>query len=410
MLFCTWLLLRGAMASQVILPKLTYEMQEGLIIEWLLEVGEDVSSGQTLFVVESDKAAVEVPAEQSGIILKVLVPAGEIVAVGTPLAWIGEPGETVPEIDSTKLKGVPGVDRPRSEDEPHSKPPRAVAATPVAKRLARELRIDLQEVATQVGQKRIREADVKAFADSHRAGKLEPEPVIPEGPDFDLVAPTPLQRAMASHMQLAAAIPQSTASCNVDLSNLEKLRNLLREDWKSSHDVSLTYTHLFSTLVVRTLESNPLLNGSWTEEGIRLYRQINLGIAMASERGLVVPVVRNSGDLSLLELANEIIRLQAAVERNRLLPQDLEGGTFTMTNVGMLGITLSIPAINPPQSGILAIGAIQDKLGWKDGQVVTSPYTTVTLTTDHRVIDGATAAAFLQRFKEITEDPQSAIQ
>ena len=130
---------------------------------------------------------------------------------------------------------------------------------------------------------------------------------------------------------------------------------------------------------------------------------------MASERGLVVTVVRNANNISLLELANEIIRLQQAVECNRLLPQDLEGGTFTMTNVGMLGITLSIPAINPPQSAILAIGAIQDKLGWKDEQIVTSPHTMVTLVTDHRIIDGATAAAFLQRFKELTEDPQSAI-
>jgi pyruvate dehydrogenase E2 component (dihydrolipoamide acetyltransferase) len=398
------------MASQVILPKLTYEMQEGRIIEWLLEAGDEVSVGQTLFVVESDKAAIEVPAERSGTILKVLVPVDEIVPVGTTLAWLGELGEAIPEIVSTKPPEVHEAAKPPSRDKPLPKPSQVVAATPIAKRLARELGINLQDVAAQVGQKRIREVDVQAFADSQMVGKLEPKPVIPEGSEFVLVEPTPLQRAMASHMKLAAAIPQSAASCSVDLSNLEKLRNLLREDWKSSHDISLTYTHLFSALVVRTLESNPLLNSSWTEEGIRLYRQVNLGIAMASERGLVVTVVRNADSLSLLELANEIIRLQHAVERNRLLPQDLEGGTFTITNVGMIGITFSIPALNPPQSGILAIGAIQDKLGWKDGQVVTSPHAMVTLVTDHRVIDGATAATFLQRFKEITEDPQSAIQ
>lgn len=403
------------MATQVILPKLTYEMEEGRIAEWLCEEGNAVAAGQALFVVETDKASVEVLAEENGTLLKVLVPIDATVLVGAAVAWIGAPGDAIPEAEALQPpKEQEAVSSPKditvaSGDTVTSRDPVAVAASPVAKRLARELGIDLEDVQRHVGQKRIREGDIRAYADARSTEMGTDGPEAAGETDFELIKPTPLQRAMASHLSKAAAIPQAAAACEVNLTSLELLRNELSADWEASHGFRLSFTHMLALLAAHALESCPTLNATWTDEGIRLYRTINLGVAMASDRGLVVPVVRGANQRSLAELAGEIVRLQRATMGNRLRPQDLEGGTFTITNVGMLGITLSIPLVNPPQSGILAIGAKRDQLVLKDGQPVTIPVTLITVSFDHRVVDGVAAAEFLQRLKELMEDPRSVL-
>ena len=396
------------MATQVILPKLTYEMEEGLIVEWLCEEGNAVAAGQALFVVETDKASIEVQAEEAGILLRVLVPTDATVPVGAAVAWIGAPGDPIPEAEA--LHPPKEQEAVSSQDiTVTSRDREAVVASPVAKRLARELGIDLEDVQKHVGQKRVREADVRAYADARSTAMGTDEPEAAGDAEFELIKPTPLQRAMASHLSQAAAIPQAAAACEVNLTSLELLRNELLTDWEASHGFRLSFTHMLALLVAHALESCPTLNATWMDEGIRLYRTINLGVAMASDRGLVVPVVRGANQLSLAEIASEIVRLQRATTGNRLPPQDLEGGTFTITNVGMLGITLSIPLLNPPQSGILAIGAKRAQLVLKDGQPVTIPVTLITVTFDHRVVDGVAAAAFLQRLKELMENPRSVL-
>ncbi|MCY3901229.1 MAG: dihydrolipoamide acetyltransferase family protein [Caldilineaceae bacterium] len=400
------------MATQVILPKLTYEMEEGRIVEWLCEEGNAVDAGQALFVVETDKASIEVQAEEAGILLRVLVPTDATVPVGAAVAWIGAPGDAIPEAEALHPpKEQQAVSSPQDiavtprDSETAAASP--VAASPVAKRLARELGVALEDVQKHVGQKRIREADIRAYADARSSAMGTDGPEAAGDAEFELIKPSPLQRAMASHLSQAAAIPQAAASCEVNLTSLELLRNELSADWEASHGFRLSFTHMLAPLVARALESCPTLNATWTDEGIRLYRTINLGVAMASDRGLVVPVVRGANQLSLAEIASEIIRLQRATMGNRLHPKDLEGGTFTITNVGMLGITLSIPLLNPPQSGILAVGAKRAQLVLTNGQPVTIPVTLITVTFDHRVVDGVAAAAFLQRLKELMENPRS---
>ncbi len=395
------------MATQVILPKLTYEMEEGRIVEWLCEEGNAVDAGQALFVVETDKASIEVQAEKAGILLRVLVPTDATVPVGAAVAWIGAPGDAIPEAEALHPpKEQQAVSYPQ-DIAVTPKDSETVAASPVAKRLARELGVALEDVQKHVGQKRIREADIRAYADARSSAMGTDGREAAGDAEFELIKPSPLQRAMASHLSQAAAIPQAAASCEVNLTSLEFLRNELSADWEASHGFRLSFTHMLAPLVARALESCPTLNATWTDEGIRLYRTINLGVAMASDRGLVVPVVRGANQLSLAEIASEIIRLQRATMGNRLHPQDLEGGTFTITNVGMLGITLSIPLLNPPQSGILAIGAKRAQLVLTNGQPVTIPVTLITVTFDHRVVDGVAAAAFLQRLKELMENPRS---
>jgi pyruvate/2-oxoglutarate dehydrogenase complex dihydrolipoamide acyltransferase (E2) component len=408
------------MAVQVLLPKLTYEMQEGHILEWLCEEGEACEVGQPLLVVETDKAAVEVPAEQAGTLLRILVHAGETIPVSAAVAWIGAPGEAIPEPAKPAPKTsssppVPG-EAPTSSEHATEKSPdpppvarrRGVAASPIAKRLARQLGVDLVDVQQQVGQKRIREADVRAYADELKASQAVP-PAEAGEPESELVELTPLQRTMATHLSQAAAIPQSAAACEVDLINLKQMRSGMLAGWEASHGFRLSYTHVLAALVARALRACPKLNASWTEEGIRLYRSVNLGVAMASQRGLVVPVVRNAHRLPLPEIAAEIVRLQRATESNRLLPADLNGGTFTLTNVGMLGISLSIPLLNPPQSAILGIGAERSQVVMKDNKLWTIPVAWITVVSDHRVVDGAAAGEFLQELKALIENPQSAL-
>jgi len=414
------------MASQVILPKLTYEMEEGRILEWLCAEGQPVAKGQNLFVVETDKAAMEVPTEVDGVLLKILAPAGATVAVSTPIAWIGAPGEAVAELPGIQTSATPA--RPKegkASTEPSGvtlaqTPGEDVLASPLAKRMARELHVDLRALQRAMGVgKRIRESDVQAFAaaqaEAAPAGPVaiprnlrEPVALAPvAGPEaeFELLQLSPLQRSMATHLAQAATIPTFAASCEVDLTNLERFRENLLPHWERAYGFRLTHTHILAALVARALDACPMLNTSWSAEGIRRYHLVNLGVAMASERGLVVPVVKRANQLSLLQVATEVARLRKGAESKRLAPQDLQEGTFTLTNVGMLGITLSIPVINPPQSGILAIGAKRERLTLQDGQVKAVAVTTITLVADHRVVDGAIAAGFLQKVKEWMENP-----
>jgi pyruvate dehydrogenase E2 component (dihydrolipoamide acetyltransferase) len=403
------------MASQIILPKLTYEMSEGRILEWLCKEGQPVSAGQSLFLVETDKATTEVPADESGVLIRILVPAGATVPVGSGVGWIGNPNDTIPSAVHPPTAIEPAakdVAPPTGSTNSASvAPPQGISATPIAQRMARDLGLDLQDIWVFCGQKRIRESDVQAYIQS-RAQTKPPAPKSPvQTPDvvFELVHPSPLQRAMAARMTLAAAVPQMAAGCEVDLTQFEQLKNELQERWENQYGYRLSYTHLMAALIARALVDHPTLNASWTDEGIRLYRVVNLGVAMASERGLVVPVVRDAHRRPLEEIASEIIRLQRAAESNRLSSHDLEGGTFTMTNVGMLGITLSIPLLNPPQSAILGIGAKRTHLTLDDGRLKAIPLISVTVVADHRVVDGAASAAFLMRVKELMEKPTLAL-
>jgi pyruvate dehydrogenase E2 component (dihydrolipoamide acetyltransferase) len=300
--------------------------------------------------------------------------------------------------------------------------------------MARELGIDLGAVLAFSGGKRVREADVQAYVDAQKAveppasepappavsarpvSPVAPVPPTPE-PTFELVRPTPLQKAMAARMSLAAAIPQMAAACDVDLTQLDQLKNRLQPGWELAQGYRLTYTHLMAALIARAAAACRGANASWTEEGIRFYRDVHLGVAMASERGLVVPVVRDAGRGPLREIAGEIIRLQRAAEHNRLPLGDLENGTITMTNVGMLGITLSIPLLNPPQSAIIGVGAKREQVvldsmprsSGQGGEITVKPVATITVVADHRVMDGAAVAAFLNQIKQLVEHPHAAL-
>jgi pyruvate dehydrogenase E2 component (dihydrolipoamide acetyltransferase) len=401
------------------MPKLTNEMQEGRILEWLCSEGEAVAVGHPLFVVETDKAATEVPSEYAGMLSKILVETGSTAPIGATVAWIGAPGEAIPDV----AKPAPMTESdPRTTAKPARPSADAVAevsgsqrvlASPIARRLARELGVDLKAVREHTGRRRIREADVQAFYDGPLVTTGSPTkvrvPAVRTEAEFTLVEPTPLERTMAARMTESAAVPQMAASRDVDLTALEQFRSELLSHWEARCGFRLTYTHIFAALVSRALEDHPRLNASWTQDGIRLYHDVNLGVAMATDRGLVVPVVQRANHLSLEEISVDIVRLQQGAEGNRLPQRDLSGGTFTLTNVGMMGITLSIPLLNPPQSGILAVAAKRAQAVVEAGELKSIPVTTLTVVADHRVVDGAGAAAFLRRLSELVQNPGPAL-
>jgi pyruvate dehydrogenase E2 component (dihydrolipoamide acetyltransferase) len=210
---------------------------------------------------------------------------------------------------------------------------------------------------------------------------------------------------MAARMTQAALVPQSAAGCEVDLSAVDALRESVQAGWENKFGFRLSYTHLIAALMARAIKTCPLLNASWTEEGFRIYASVNLGVAMATGRGLVVPVVQRAHERSLEDVAQEIVRLQHAAQTNRLAPQDLQGGTVTLTNVGTLGIELAVPVLNPPQSAIVGIGARRTKLILDNGQVRPIAVMSITLVSDHRLVDGAVQGAFLQTFREYLGNP-----
>jgi pyruvate dehydrogenase E2 component (dihydrolipoamide acetyltransferase) len=430
------------LASQVILPKLTYEMQVGRIYEWLCAEGQEVSTGQPLFVIETDKATDEVPAEEDGVLLKILVPAGIEIPVGTVVAWIGRTDESLPvdqlslqnpmdmrnpskPFDPTSLSDLPGSP---SEADTSVHAPEEIMITPLAKRLARQLGVDLRQLAKETGRTKIREADIQAYVDRKKepdgvnslpsAGQPSPlqtagsaQKVKHEGSEaeYKLIQPTPLQKAMKVRMSESANIPQMAAGCEVDLTGFERFRDEHQADWEKKFSYRLSYTHLLAALVSKAVKLHPMLNASWTEQGIRLYRSVGLGVAMATERGLIVPVVHSADELSLEELAAEIVRLQMAAKNNRLGLQDLDGGTFTLTNVGMIGIELSVPLIYPPQSAIMGVGAGRTKLVLDNGLIKSIGVMTITVVCDHRLVDGVAQGAFLQTIKGYIENPTSAL-
>jgi pyruvate dehydrogenase E2 component (dihydrolipoamide acetyltransferase) len=401
------------------MPKLTDQMQEGHISEWLCSEGQTLYVGQPLFTVETDKAITEVPTDQAGILLKILVEAGLTVPIGAPVAWIGARDETISPTDQVKPVGVPASKKEEITIELSGNTTQAnqdqaqVLASPVAKRLARELGIELKAIQEYIGHRHIGEADVRAYAENKQkaipGSLIDKKPLTHSDDEFIFVEMNSLQRSMAARMIQSAAIPQFATAIDVDLTSLETLRGELLPGWEATYGFHLTLTHILAALVARALEKTPFLNSTWTREGIRLYRNVNLGVAMAVDRGLIVPVIHGANQLQLKEIASDLVRLRSLAESNRLLPYDLEGGTFTLTNVGMMNITLSIPMLNPPQAGILAVAARQPHLMLKNGRIKSIPIATVTLVADHRIVDGAMGATFLSRFNELVEKPWSAL-
>jgi 2-oxoglutarate dehydrogenase E2 component (dihydrolipoamide succinyltransferase) len=387
------------MATDVKFPVLGESVSEATFVRWLKQDGETVRADEPLLEIETEKAAMEVTAEIGGR-LSILKGAGERVGPGAVVGRVTE-----------EASGA-AVEAPqRPEPSERAATPRPPAAPPVPLREADPpaTPAERKEPERREPERRERPAAETAgeVADHHDGnGRGEGVRMTSDDADIERVAMTPLRRTIAARLvqaQRSAAI--LTTFNEVDLSELMALRARHRERFKAKHGVDLGYMSLFARAAVQALGEVPIVNASIDGDDIVYHRRIHLGIAVSTPRGLVVPVVRGAARRSLADIERAIAALAERARAGKLAPDDLAGGTFTITNGGVFGSLLSTPILNPPQSGILGMHKIEQRPIAVDGQVVIRPMMYLALSYDHRLVDGAQAVTFLVRVKEQLEDP-----
>jgi pyruvate dehydrogenase E2 component (dihydrolipoyllysine-residue acetyltransferase) len=404
-------------ATEVKLPRLGQGMESGTIVKWLKSEGEPVEKGEALYELDTDKVTQEVEAEASGVLLKIAVPEGE-VAVGKTIAFIGDAGEAVadsPDGDSAQEQ-APAAEK-KAEKEPDA--PAAVTtngaqadtetgerikASPLARRIARERGIELSEVrgtgpdgrivAEDVERGEARPAAAQPAAAAAPSGEIESRPL------------TSVRKTIARRLTEAWTVPAFQLTVDADMTRANELVAGQRE---LNPDVRVTVTDLLTKLCAQALMRHRDMNVQYSEDALLIFPSADVGIAVAAPQGLVVPVVHGAERLTMAQIASVRGDLVSRARDGKLRSEDLQGGTFTISNLGMYEVDQFIAVLNPPQASILAVGATRDKVVPQDGDLHVLPVMTMTLTCDHRAVDGATGADFLRTIKAFLEDPGLAL-
>ena len=454
------------MAIRVLMPKLSFIVTEGTIIEWLKAPGDQVDKGEPLLSIESEKATVDVESPGAGILGPDLAPVGTTVPVTTTIGYILEPGEEPPKLelglDEADHAPAAGPGQPveevvaaaREEEKP---PKRRIIASPSAKRLAREAGVDLAEIEGSGPQGRIVKQDVLAYVDSqsqvvegksvqvspaarrlatslgvdpgevegtgpggrvmvddvrqaagqaHAQGDLAQTPERAAGPPSEHVALTSIQRISAERMAFSfQTAPHFYLSVQVNMSQAVAMREAFLPAVEAKTGVRLSFSDILVCAVGQALHEHPTLNAAFEEDQLKRYREVNVCLAVDTPRGLTVPVFHQADQLSLAEIAGRRADIVEKAKNSQLTPDDLSGGTFTVSNLGMFGIDIFSAIINPPQAAILAVGRIAKRALVVDETLQVRPTMWMTLSVDHRVADGATAARFLHTLVQYLEDP-----
>jgi pyruvate dehydrogenase E2 component (dihydrolipoamide acetyltransferase) len=378
--------------------------QTGKLLHWLKTEGQSVSKGEPLMEIETDKATVEIEAPASGILTHVTAKPGDEIPVGQRIALILAPGETA---SAAALKDPHPVGEGRSEGHLTTStltPPAApaaqtryvgerVLASPKARRIAREKGIQLAMLRGSGPEGSVLAEDVLRAVEGNAALAAEAAQ--------NLIPLTPMRRIVGQRMtQSKQSAPHFYLSMDIDMTMVVKVRTELKE----RGDTSIPSINDFILLAcARTLKDFPAVNSTYTEQGINVHADINIGMAVTLEEGLVVPVIRNADQLTLTQLAQKSRELADKAQTKKLFPLDYEGGTFTVSNLGMLGVDSFIAIINPPQCAILATGRVAPRVVADEVGMMIRPMMTATLSADHRVVDGAIAARFLQAVKRRLE-------
>jgi len=356
------------MVTKVVMPKLSLTMKEGTVGKWYKKEGDTVQKNEPIVEVVSEKATYDLEAPASGILRKIMVEEGVDVPVNQVLAIITSPDETLSETDMV-------AEKPKAEKDPE------VLASPSAKRLAKEYGIGLSLVKGTGPDGRIGQEDVERFVqESHGVFSKVKETIELTG----------FRKTSAERVSMSfRTAPHSTIMMEVDVSHAAALHQKLH----------VSYTAVLVKVVAEALIEHSLINSSLDENKIRIFESANVGVAMATENGLVVPVIHNAEKRSLQEIEEAIEELGAKARHGKLTKKDVSGGTFTITNLGMYDVDLFTPIINPPEAAILGVGAIKEKPVAIDGKIVVKPLMMLSLSYDHRIVDGAPAAEFLRKVK-----------
>lgn len=389
------------MPTNVIMPALGVAQETGTLLKWLKSEGDAVSKGEPLMEIETDKATVEIEAPGSGILARVSAANGEEVPVGRTIALILAPGESLAhapapaQLESGETAPRPAAPpRPETPGAPPAPTPaaqgRRLLASPAARRIAREEGVDLAAVNGTGPQGSVLAADVR-HARQRTTSKAQAGRTVPLSQMRRIVG-----RRMTESKQTA---PHFYVGLDIDMTAvLER-----REAWNEKPEGRPSINDFILAACARALKEYPVLNAKFTDQGIDFFADIHIGMAVALEDGLVVPVIRNADRLSLTELAQQSRELAGRAQHKKLVPSDYEDGTFTVSNLGMLGVDNFIAIINPPQSAILAAGRVAPRVVADPIGISVRSMMTVTLSADHRVADGAVAARFLRRLKDLLE-------
>jgi pyruvate dehydrogenase E2 component (dihydrolipoamide acetyltransferase) len=394
------------MANEVKLPRLGQGMEAGTVNKWLKAEGERVEKGEPLFEVDTDKVTQEVESDYAGVLLKIVLPSGE-APVGQTIAYIGEQGEEVKEAAPKERK--PKVEAAPPEPEKVSDTKKVsdtsasnggrIKASPLARRIARERGIDLSAVSGTGPDGRIVAGDVE------RGAPAAPAQAAPSA-EVESVPLTSVRKTIARRLTAAWQAPVFQLTLSADMTRANDLVARARE---LNPDVRITVTDLLAKVCAQALMRHRDVNVQFADDALLKFPTANIGIAVAAPAGLVVPVVRGAERLSLAELAAARGEVVGRAREGKLTSQDLEDGTFTISNLGMYGIEQFVAVLNPPQAAILAVGATIDTPVVRDGSIEARPMLTMTLTVDHRAVDGAAGADFLRTVKQFVEEPALAL-
>lgn len=444
------------MATKILMPKMSFVVNEATILEWLKKPGDEVTKGEPLLSVESEKATIDIESPGSGILGPELAPAGTTVPLTTVIGYLLEPGETSPKLDLFSGDGSQGEQaeadqaKPAGESQEQTKKKvrrGPIRASPAAKRLARDRGLDLAEIEGTGPKGRITEKDVEAFieaqAESQRpvrstpvARKLASELAVdlsqlqgsgPQGrvtvedvkaasqstadlsgpdPAVEIVETTGVQRLTAERMTLSfQTTPHFYLNVQVNMSQVVAMRETLLPAVEAKAGLRLSFSDILVGAVAQSLDAYPEMNVRFENDQLKRLAEINVGLAMDTARGLMVPVFHRADQLSLAGIARRRAELLARADKNRLTPEDLEGGTFTLSNLGMFGIDSFNAIINPPQAAILAAGRISKQAVVIEDTVQIQPTMWLSLSVDHRAVDGVGAARFLQHLVRYLEEP-----
>lgn len=415
------------MPKPVRMPALSPTMEEGTLARWLKAEGEEVVAGDLLAEIETDKATMELEAVDEGVLAKIAVPDGtEGVKVNAPIAWILEEGEdasalkdaAVTSEPAPKKKSPPAEEAPvpaRSAPKPEAMPAQAspqghrtggrIFASPLARRLAEQGGIDLSRIAGTGPKGRIVKRDLEGAPATSRRGQRAQAPSRSPGemPSFKEIPNTNIRKVIAERLtQVHQDVPTFFLSIDCTLDALLSVRKQANEMLEGT---KLSVNDFFIRAAALALMDVPAANASWGEKTIRQYEAADISMAVATERGLITPVIRNADTKTLAEISEESKILAEKARAGKLRPEEFQGGTFTISNLGMFGIRQFDAILNPPQACILAVGAGEEKPIVKNAQISIATQMSCTLTCDHRVVDGAVGAEFLAAFRSYVEEP-----
>ncbi|WP_235875179.1 pyruvate dehydrogenase complex dihydrolipoamide acetyltransferase [Saccharopolyspora aridisoli] len=409
--------------TDIQMPRLSDTMEEGVIANWHKQVGDKVARGEVVAEIETDKALMELEAYDDGVLEKILVEAGTTVPIGEPIAVLGDGSGSAAEAAPASATPAPAAAEPAAEEAPAAPAPAAAAveaaapsgskpkASPLAKAVAKEKGVDLGTVQGSGPGGRIIRADIEAAAS---AAPAEPTPAPAAQASAPAVVNDDVEEIPLSNIRKVTAkrlteskqnAPHFYLTSAIDVTELLEFRASLNERLQSAGGPKISVNDLIVKAVATSLRANPAVNVSFAGDKMLQHKRINLGVAVAIEGGLVVPVVKDADHKSVSQIATESRELAGRAREGKLKLDEMSGGTFSISNLGMFGIEQFSAVINPPEAAILAVGAARDEVQVRDGEFVARKILRVTLSADHRAVDGAVGAAFLQQFTSLLEDP-----